>query len=102
MSSVLLNLRTCGLGDLMGFSGTMGDAPTRTCIAAVCCGLLKSVLAYRTRNRPNDSMTRGSDELQDLDAAELLRVGADASCVLVCGAAELVRVNGDAKQNRDE
>jgi hypothetical protein len=46
-------------------------------------------------------MTLGPDELRDLDAAEMGRVGAGASWVQVCSAAELVRVNTDAKQNGD-
>jgi hypothetical protein len=41
------------------------------------------------------------EELPDLDAPELVNV-AQAGAVRVCRVAELVRVNGDAKQNRDE
>jgi hypothetical protein len=41
------------------------------------------------------------EELPDLDAPELVNV-ARADAVRVCRVAEPVRVNGDAKQNRDE
>jgi hypothetical protein len=41
------------------------------------------------------------EELHDLDGPELVNV-AQADAVRVCRVAELVRVNGDAKQNRDE
>jgi hypothetical protein len=41
--------RSCIAGDTKFLSGTLYPPPTRTCFAAVCSGLLKSVLAYRTR-----------------------------------------------------
>jgi hypothetical protein len=41
------------------------------------------------------------EELRDLDAPELVHVD-QADAVRVCRVAELVHVNGDAKQNRDE
>ena len=41
------------------------------------------------------------EELRDHDAPELVNV-ARADAVRVCRVAELVRVNDDAKQNRDE
>ena len=92
--------RASTLGDSTNPVVTIPPSPTRTCFAAVCSGLLKSVLAYRTPEPPVRrpdwlGIAFGPDKF--IDGGELLRVGAGASCVMVCRVAELAHTNTSAE-----